>query len=71
MGYDDDRDCVFELVDQLLDFGGGDGIERGAGLVHKQNLGIDGQRARYAESLLLPAGKTRSRLFQLVFDFVP
>jgi len=35
----DDRVLRFELVDQFLDFGGGDRIEGGRGLVHKQHVG--------------------------------
>ncbi len=43
----------------------GDGIERAEGLVEKEHVGIDGERARYFEALLHAAGeRRRDRLFQ-------
>ena len=48
------------------------GIERGAGFVHQQDFGFDGECARDAQALLLAAGKARPRfLVQIVFDFFP
>src|SRR5215813_7312198 len=38
VGHDDDRVLLLELVDQLLDLGGGDGIEGGRRLVHQEYL---------------------------------
>ncbi len=55
VGDDDDRVVLVELVDQLLDVRGGDRIERRGRLVHQQHLGLDGERARDAEALLLAA----------------
>src|SRR6266566_2333025 len=40
VGDDDDRVVVLELVDQLLDLGGGDRIERRARLVEQDYLGL-------------------------------
>ena len=60
-----------ELEDQVFDFGGGDGIERGAGLVEQQHFRIHGQRARDAQPLLLAAGEAVGGLVQLVLHFVP
>jgi len=58
MSHNHYRIPLFELKDQLFDFAGGDGIERGAGLIHQQNLGFDGKRPGDAKALLLAAGKT-------------
>ncbi len=40
---------------------GGDRVERRAGLVHQQHLGLDGERAGDAEPLLLAAGERQRR----------
>jgi hypothetical protein len=53
VGDDRDRVAPAQLVDQLLDPGGGDRIERRAGLVHQDHLGIDRDRPRDAQALLL------------------
>ena len=57
VGDDDDRIAAAQLVDQLLDLGGGDRIERRAGLVHQDHLGIDRDGAGDAQPLLLAAGQ--------------
>src|SRR5262245_27502715 len=51
--HDRDRVGLLEREQQLLDLGGRDRIERGAGLVEQQHLGLDRERARDAEALLL------------------
>ena len=68
-----DHDCIvpLELLDQLLDLRGGDGIERRRGLVHQEHLGLDRQRARDAEPLLLPAGEIERRRLEPVGDLLP
>ena len=38
----------------------GDGIERAEGLVEKEHVGVDGQRARHFEPLLHAAGERRA-----------
>ena len=48
-----------QLADQLLDPQRRDRVERRAGLVHQQHLGIDGERTGDAEPLLLAAGEAR------------
>src|SRR4051794_520927 len=53
MCHDGDRVALLELVDQLLDLEGGDGIERRARLIHQQHFRFDGKCAGDAESLLL------------------
>ena len=42
---------------QVFDLRGGDGIERGAGLVEQEHFRVDGQGARDAQALLLAAGE--------------
>src|SRR6185437_14292293 len=53
----DDHDSIrlLELLDQFLDLECGDRVERGAWLIHQDNLWLDRQRARDAEALLLAA----------------
>jgi hypothetical protein len=50
-----------EFVDQFLDLAGRDRVQRRAGLVEQQHLGLDGDAARDAQALLLTAGQARSR----------
>ncbi len=71
VGDDHHGALVFEAEHQLFDLGGGDGVERRAGLVEQQHLGIDRQRARDAQPLLLAAGERVGRFVQLVLDLVP
>ncbi len=54
---DDDRIEVAQFVDELFDMGGGDRVERGAGFIHQYDIGADGDGARDAQPLLLPARK--------------
>src|SRR5688572_13093391 len=53
---DEDRHALLEIVNQLLDAGGRDGIERRGRLVEEQDLGAGRERARDAQALLLAAG---------------
>src|SRR5687767_549089 len=71
VGDDRDRIAAAKLVDQFLDLGRGDWIERRARLVHQDHLGVDGDRTRDAQPLLLPAGQGRAALVQPVLDLVP
>ena len=50
---------------------GGDGVQRRAGLVHQQHLGLDGDGAGDAQPLLLAAGEAQAALVQAVLDLVP
>src|SRR5262245_7253667 len=68
VGDDDDGVVGAELENQLLDSLGGNRIEGGRGLVHQQDLGPDGERARDAEALLLSARQRDRRLVQPVLD---
>ena len=58
---DDDRVAALQLVNQLLDPLGRDRVERRRRFVHQQDLGLDRQRARDAETLLLAAGERERR----------
>src|SRR5207302_2652234 len=59
------------LVDELLDALGRDRVERRGGLVKEQDLGLDRDRARDAEALLLTARETEPALLELVLDLIP
>src|SRR5262249_16786635 len=69
--YRHDRIFSFQFVDQFLDLGGGDGIERRTRLIHQNHIGLHGQRSRYTKPLLLASGKTWPRLVQIIFHLVP
>src|SRR6185436_13132248 len=71
VGDDHDRVVLFELVDQLLDLGGGDRVERRARLVEQYDLGLDRDRARDTQPLLLPTGEAEPIGVELVLDLVP
>ena len=68
---DDDRVVLLQLDDQLLDLLRGDRVERRAGLVHQQHLGLVGQRARDAEPLLLAAREAGAGRVEPVLHLVP
>src|SRR5665648_547789 len=71
VGDDDDGVLLLQLLHQILDAHRGDGIERRGGLVHQDDVGLDGDGAGYAEPLLLAAGEVQGALLQLVLDLVP
>ena len=58
---DHDRVALLELVDQLLDLQRRDRVERRARLVHQDHLGLDRDRARDAQALLLAARQSDAR----------
>src|SRR6266508_4113531 len=62
---------LLQLEHQLRDARGGDRVEGRAGLVHQQHVGLDGDRARDAEALLLPAGQAERALVQPILHLVP
>ena len=62
VGHDDERVVAFEVVHQLLDRGRGDRVERRGGLVEQQDVGLDRDRARDAQALLLAAGEPEGGL---------
>ena len=69
----DDRDRVvaLELVDEIFDARRRDRIERRRRLVHEDHVGLDCERARDAESLLLAAGEAERVLLEAVLHLVP
>src|ERR1019366_7599015 len=68
-----DGDCIVlrQFLDQFLDLGGRNRIERRAGLVEQDHLGPHRDGAGDAEPLLLAAGQAEARGVQLVLDLVP
>ena len=71
VGDDDDAVVLPQLVDQLLDLGRGDRIERRAGLVHQDHLRVDGNGAGDAQALLLAARQAGAGLVQAILDLFP
>src|SRR5947208_8831796 len=69
--HDHDGVALLELVDELLDAEGRHGVERRAGLVHEDHVGLDGDRARDAEALLLAAREAHTRVAEAVLGLVP
>src|SRR5580700_10748655 len=69
----DDRNSVVlrQLLDQLLDLGGRNRIERRAGLVEQDHLGPQRHGAGDAQPLLLAAGQAQSVGAELVLDLLP
>lgn len=71
VGNDDEGVLFLEGPDEVLDFGGGDGVEGAAWFVHEEDAGFDGEASGDAQALLLAAGKTEGGVVQAVFDFIP
>ena len=72
-GMRDDDDGIQrpQLIDQLLDLGGGDGVQRRAGFIHEDDFRIHGDGAGDAQPLLLTAGQAGARLGQPILDLFP
>ncbi len=70
VGDDHDGDVVAQLHDQVLDHRGRLRVERRAGLVEQQHLGLGGERAGDAEPLLLAAGELQRRVVEVVLDLL-
>src|SRR5215212_5427456 len=68
---DHDRETVLELLDELLDLQRRLGVERGGGLVHEDHVGLDRDRPRNAQPLLLAARQADPGRAQAVLDLVP
>src|SRR5438045_1298975 len=71
VSHDRDRIAAAKLVNQLLDLGGGDRVERRTGLVHQNDLRVDRDRAGDAQALLLPARQSGAAFLEPVLDLVP
>ena len=64
---DDDGVLLRQLPHQVFDLQRGDRVERAARLVHQDHVGLDGERARDAQALLLPAGEREPLWLSLSF----
>src|SRR6202140_1218005 len=71
VGDDRNRVVLRQFLDQFLDLGGRDRIERRTGLVEQDHLGPHRHGAGDAEPLLLAAGQAETRSVELVLDLVP
>src|SRR5450830_375364 len=71
VGHDDHGVVVLQFGDQLFHLGGGDRIERRAGLVKQQHLGLDGDATGDAQTLLLAARQAGTALVELVLHLGP
>lgn len=71
VSHDDKGELAAQLGNEIFNAGGGDGIERGTGLIHEENARLQSHGARDAESLLLTAGEAGGRLMQAIFNLIP
>src|SRR5882672_6373653 len=71
VGDDDDRVVLLQFVDQLLDLGGRDRIERRARLVEQDHFRLHRHGAGDAQALLLAARQALAVGGELVLDLVP
>src|ERR1700733_7767154 len=71
VGDDRNRVVLRQFLDQLLDLGGRNRIERRTGLVEQDDLGPHRDGAGDAEPLLLAAGQAEAAGVQLVLDLGP
>ena len=53
------RVCLFEAQDQIVDAGGGDGVEAGGRFVEEQDLGVERHGARERRALLHASAELR------------
>src|SRR6267142_1657541 len=68
---DDDSVVLLQFDHQLFDLGRRNGVQRGSRLIHEQDLGLDGQGARDAETLLFPAGEHHGTFLKAILDDIP
>jgi len=71
VGHDDDSIFAAQVVDQFFDTRRCNGIKRGAGFVHQDDFGINGNSAGDAQTLLLPAGKRGAAVAQAILYLAP
>src|ERR1700716_1677864 len=71
VGDDGDGVVLRQLLDQFLDLGGRNRIERRAGFVEQDHFGPHRHRTGDAKPLLLAAGQTKPAGAKLVLDLVP
>src|ERR687896_2095364 len=68
---DHDRVLALQVHHEVLDLPGGDRVERRAGLVHQDHVGLDREATRDAEALLLAARHAEGVGLESVLDLVP
>src|SRR6202167_1155541 len=71
VGDDRNRVVLRQFLDQLLDLGGRNRIERRTGLVEQDHFGPHRDGAGNAKPLLLAAGQAEAAGVQLVLDLIP
>src|SRR4029079_11079787 len=71
VGNNGDSVVALQDVDQFLDLGGRDRIERGARLIEQNDFRLNGDGSGDAEPLLLTAGKAEAAGVELVLDLIP
>src|ERR1700730_15985749 len=71
MGDDGDGVVLRQFLDQFLDLGGRNRVQRRARFVEQDHLGPHRNGAGDAEPLLLAAGQAQARSVELVLDLVP
>ena len=71
MSDDADGIAFTQLIDQIFDASGGNGIERRTGFVHQDHFRVHRNGARNTEPLLLAARETGARLVEPIFDLFP
>ena len=71
MGHNHHGELALELVDQLLDGEGGDGIERRGRFIEQQHFRLDGNGTGNHQTLLLTTGETEGVVMQTILHLVP
>ena len=71
VGDDDDAVTAAQFVDQFLDLGGGDRVQRRAGLVHQDDFGFDRDGTADAQTLLLTTRQGGAAVIEAILDLVP
>ena len=69
--HDDDRVVALELVHEILDARRRDRVECGRRLVHEDDVGLDRERARDAQALLLTSREAKGAVLQPILHLVP
>ena len=71
MGHDDDGVLRLELINEVFNCEGGDGVQSRARLIHQNDLGRHGNRTSNTQTLLLTTGETRTWKVQTVLNLFP
>jgi len=62
---------LLQFDHQLFDLRRRNGIQRGRGLIHKKDLGLDRKSASDAKTLLFAAGEHHGAFLEAVLDDIP